>query len=238
MDGTGAAGTALAGRPAPALTRPGSASRRRDGGAGKPRSERMASGRFGSVEGRSPRQVSLRPRRIGAGPAPLRARVRLRDGNRRQGTPAYRSIPAERSHRRQRVADASLTFGVVPVRLPGQAWNCAIGGSPVSGHRGRDPEPAAAGRGYGPAAGDAEPRARGHDRLPLRAVFSGHATGGNWRLHDRLKPCPEIGRKFPGRDHARSEGDNWAVDSAAPPLQTVAVTAAAGPGRQSRQATG
>ena len=74
MDGTVAAGTALTGRPAPALTRPGSASRRRDGGDGKPGSERMASGRFGSVEGRLPRQAQLRPRRIGAGPALLRAR--------------------------------------------------------------------------------------------------------------------------------------------------------------------
>ena len=39
MDGIDAAGMALFGRPAPARTRPGSASRRRDGGDGKPQSE-------------------------------------------------------------------------------------------------------------------------------------------------------------------------------------------------------
>ena len=131
MDGTGAAGTALTGRPAPARTRPGSASRRRAGRDGKLGSERMASGRFGSVGGRSPGKAWLGPRRIGGGPAPLRARVRLRDGNRRQVAPGHRSISARQSRRSQRVADASFRFGVAAIRLEGRAWNCGNGHSPV-----------------------------------------------------------------------------------------------------------
>ena len=193
MDGTGAAGTALTGRPAPALTRPGSASRRRDGGEGKPGSERRASGRFGSVEGRSPGQAQLRPRRVGAGPSPLGAQVRRRDGNRRQGAPAHRSIPGGQSRRRQRVADASFRFGVATTRLQGRARNCGTRRGPVSGHRRRDPDLAAAGHGSGHAAGGAEPRARGHDRPPLRAVFSGHATGRNRCLGNGSKPLPKLG---------------------------------------------
>ena len=100
----------------------------------------------------------------------------------------------EQLRRRQRVADAAFRFGVAAIRLPGRARNCGTRRSPVSGHRGRDPELAAAGRGSGHASGDAEPRARGYGHPPLRALFSGHTTGRNWRLHDRSKPRPKLGR--------------------------------------------
>ena len=180
------------------------------------RRDRRGCGRGGSAPGRPRSEPGF------AFGKEIAGRVRRHTGRYRRGDRVRGSVsPMRRSGSASRRSGCRGGPGIAESRR-----------SPVSGHRGRDPELAAAGRGSGHASGDAEPRARGYGHPPLRALFSGHTTGRNWRLHDRSKPRPKLGRSSLEGVIRGVRGDNWAAESTAPPLQTVVVAAAAGPGRQ------